>query len=186
MPEDKLSFVPQKKFESLSYKKGGPGFLFIITLIIFIASLGVYGGLFYYKNKISEDINNLASDLERSKEAFDVPLINQLKDVSDKIDSVQSLVERHIRPTFIFELLEKETLKTITFKSLSYDKNNEFSAEGTAPDYKSLALQADVLEKNPSVASVFFSGLSLGDEGKISFTVKVSLNPSFTTYKVTE
>ncbi len=190
MPEDKLSFVPQKKFEPLAYRQGGPGFLFIASLVVFLLSLVAYGGLLLYKNKVSNEINDLTSSLEKAREALELPVINQLKDVSDKIESTKVLVEKHVSPTAVFDLLEKDTLKKITLKSLDYRAAGkggvEISVNGSAPDYKTLAQQGDVFEREKGIIRVSFSGLNLGEKGMIEFTSKIILDPSFIIYKVAE
>ncbi|MCX6731836.1 MAG: hypothetical protein NTX55_02520, partial [Candidatus Parcubacteria bacterium] len=96
MPEDKLSFIPQKTFEPAFYKRRGPGILIIFSFLIFFLSISAYGALFLYKNSLSKEVNVLTDSLERARAAFELPLINEITQTSEKIDSSRKLLEQHV------------------------------------------------------------------------------------------
>jgi hypothetical protein len=188
MPEDKLSFIPQKKVEPTFYRGEGPGIVIIISFILFFVSVGSYGGLFLYKNSLQKNVDTLAQSLERAKAAFEISLINQISDTSQKINYSQNLLGSHTSVAPIFDFLEKDTLKSISFKSFKYsvDKDGVPSVllEGLAKSYTDLALQGDVFEKESVVKSAVFSGIGLGEKGIINFTVKLIFDPSIIIYKI--
>jgi hypothetical protein len=187
MPENKLSFIPQKKFEPALYKGRGLGFAIIISFLLFFISIGTYGGLWLYKNNLSGQTAVLADSLEKAKAAFDIPMINNLGQVSGKIDSSKKLLEQHISPLPILDTLAKDTLKTVRFKGFRYAASKAegtvITMEGSANDYSSLALQGDVFEKDKNIKSVSFSGLGLGEKGVVNFGVKLTLDPSMIIFK---
>jgi hypothetical protein len=189
MPEDKISFVPQSQLEPITYRRG-PGILFIACLLVLIVSLAVWGGLFIYKNKISEEENILASSLQRAKEAFQLPTINNLKDLSDQIEVAKNLLNKHISPSAVFDLLERSTVKKITFNLFTFDVNPTegmlVSLSGVAPDYKTLAQQSSVFEQEEGIIRAEFSNFRLSEEGEVEFSVKILLEPSFVNYKVSD
>lgn len=190
MPEDKLSFIPQKTIEPFFYKRRGLGIFAVFFFLIFLVSLLLYGGMFVYKNNLKKEVNNLAASLERAKAAFEISLINELNQLANKINVTKKLLETHITPAPLFDFLEKNTLKDIRFKSFKYSVDNSGNLivllEGVAKDYSSLALQGDVFEKEENIKEVSFSGLSLSDQGLVNFNVKLSLAPSFITYQTGE
>lgn len=190
MPEDKLSFIPQKNFTPTFYKGGGPGLVVIISLILFFISAGSYGALFLYKKSLQKDIGDLSQSLERAKAAFEISLINEMSQVSGKINHSKKLLEQHVSPSPVFDFFESNTLKNLRFKDFKYsidkDGTPAVSLDGVAESYSSLALQGNIFEKDKNVKSVSFSGIGLGEKGVINFTVKLSFDPSMIIYKTEE
>jgi hypothetical protein len=168
MPEDKLSFIPQKSLEPAFYKGRGPGIIFVFLFLLFLISISAYGALFLYKNSLSKEISALADSLEKAKAAFELSLINEVNQTSEKIDYSKKLLEQHISPLPIFDFLEKNTLKDIRFKDFKYsivkDGSLTVLLNGTAKSYSDLALQGDIFEKDKNIKSVLFSRLNLGEK----------------------
>jgi len=186
MLEDKLSFIPPKKTESSFYQNRGPGILIIISFLLFLVSVLLYGGFLLYKNKIKQEADTLNDSLVKAHAAFEFPLINELNKTSEEIGAVKSLLDQHVTPLPIFDLLEKDTLKSvrfITFKYLREKDSPTISLEGTAKDYTTLALQGEVFEKDQNIKDVSFSNLNLGERGTVNFRVKLTLDSSIISYK---
>ena len=188
MPEDKLSFIPQKTFEPAFYKRRGPGILIIFSFLLFFLSISAYGVLFLYKNSLNKELNVLTDSLERAKAAFELPLINEINQTSEKIDYSKKLLEQHVSLVPIFDFLGQNTLKDARFKSFKYsiakNENPTVSLEGLAKDYSTIAVQEDIFEKDKNIKSVLFSGLGLGEKGIINFSVKLTFDPSMLIYKI--
>jgi hypothetical protein len=188
MPEDKLSFIPQKTLEPAFYKRRGPGIIIVFSFLLFFISISAYGALFLYKNNLNKEINVLTDSLERAKAAFELSLINEVSQTSEKINYSKKLLEQHTSLVPVFDFLEKNTLKDISFKSFKYsiakNENPIVLLDGSAKNYSILALQGDIFEKDKNVKSVLFSGLGLGEKGMISFAVKLILDPSMFIFKI--
>jgi len=188
MPEDKLSFIPQKTFEPAFYKRRGPGIIIVFSFLLFFISISAYGALFLYKNSLNKEVNVLTDSLERAKAAFELSLINEVNQTSEKIDYSKKLLEQHVSLVSIFDFLEKNTLKDIRFKSFKYsivkDENPTVLLEGAAKNYSTIAVQENIFEKDKNIKGVLFSGLSLGEKGMINFAVKLIFDPSMLIYKV--
>jgi len=188
MPEDKLSFIPQKTFEPAFYKRRGPGIIIVFSFLLFFISISAYGALFLYKNSLDKEIGVLTDSLERAKAAFELPLINEINQTSEKIDYSKKLLEQHVSLAPIFDFLGQNTLKDARFKSFKYsiakNENPTVSLEGLAKDYSTIAVQEDIFEKDKNIKSVLFSGLGLGEKGIINFSVKLTFDPSMLIYKI--
>ena len=188
MPEDKLSFIPQKTFEPAFYKRRGPGIIIVFSFLLFFISISAYGALFLYKNSLNKEVNVLTDSLERAKAAFELSLINEVNQTSEKIDYSKKLLEQHTSLVPVFDFLEKNTLKDVRFKSFKYsiakNENPIVLLDGSAKNYSMLALQGDIFEKDKNIKNVLFSGLGLGEKGMINFTVKLILDPSMFIYKI--
>ncbi len=188
MLEDKLSFIPQKTFEPTFYKRRGPGIIIIFSFLLFFISISVYGALFLYKNSLNKEVSVLTESLERARAAFELPLINEVNQISEKIDYSKKLLEQHVSFVPILDLLERNTVKDIRFKGLKYsivqNENPTVLLEGSAKNYSTLAFQGDIFEKDKNIKGVLFSGLGLGEKGMINFTVKLILDPPMLIYKI--
>jgi hypothetical protein len=188
MPEDKLSFIPQKTFEPTFYKRRGPGIIIVFSFLLFFISISAYGALFLYKNSLNKELNILTESLERAKAGFELSLINEVNQTSEKINYSKKLLEQHVSSVPIFDFLEKNTLKDVRFKSFKYsiakNENPTVLLEGLSKNYSLLALQGDIFEKDKNIKSVLFSRLNLGEKGLINFTVKLILDPSMLIYKI--
>lgn len=186
MPEEKLSFIPKKTFTRPSYKAGGPGLLVIFAFLVFLISLVVAGGLFFYKSNLEKQVDLLIQSLERAKAAFEPSLISEMIQASVKIDSAKSLFAQHKTLIPILDLLSKNTLKNVRFNGFNYSGNEKepiVTLKGVAKDYTNLAVQAKVFEDEKNIKSVSFSDFSLGDKGIVNFSVKIVVAPSFLAYK---
>lgn len=188
MPEDKLSFIPQKAFEPSFYKRRGPGIIIVFSLILFFLSISAYGALFLYKNSLNKEIGVLTDSLERARAAFDLPLINEINQTSEKINYSKELLEQHVSAVPLFDFLEKNTLKDVRFRNLKYSvakgENPIVLLDGSAKNYSTLALQGDIFEKDKDIKGVLFSNLGLGERGMINFAVKLIFDPFMFIYKV--
>ena len=190
MPEDKLSFIPQKTFEPAFYKRRGPGIIIVFSFLLFFISISVYGALFLYKNSLDKEIKVLTDSLERAKAALELPLINEVNRTSEQIAYSKKLLEQHVSFAPVLDFLEKNTLKDVRFKGLKYEtapnKNPTVFLDGSARNYATLALQGDIFEKDKNIKEVVFSGLGLGERGMINFAVKLVLAPQMLIYKIGE
>lgn len=190
MPEDKLSFIPKKNnAQNPLYKSKGPGAFFAASFFAVLASVFLYGGVFLYKNNLNKQINMLNDSLLKIQSALQPEVIAELVKASQKITLSKSLLNSHWTLIPIFELLEKNTLKTVQFTDFKYnvDENGEpkIFLKGVAGGYVSLVLQAQAFKEDKNIKNAEFSGWALmdKDKGKVSFSVDMILNPSFLNYK---
>lgn len=177
MPENKISFIPKKNIDTPIYTKG-QGVFVSISFLIFLISALLFGGVFFYRNSLKNDIAELNDSVSRIKDALEPSLIAELIGMSDKINASETLLGQHKTLLPIFDFLENNTVKTVSFKNFRYtflkDNGAQISMDGLADSYTSLALQAEVFEKDKSIKSVNFSGLGLGEKGNINFVVNIA------------
>lgn len=187
MPEDKLSFIPKKTFATPVYKSRGPGLFLAFSFFALLISGAFYGGLFFYRNMLKKQVTDLSSSLERAKVAFELPLINELFTISEKINSSKTLLSQHRTLLPVFNLLEKLTLKDVRFKSFRFSFSKESGPlvlmDGQTKNYSTLASQGDIFGKDKNIKKVSFSNLNLGSKGMVNFTINLVLEQSFLNYK---
>lgn len=187
--EENLSFIPKRPNEpKLQFKVKGTGFFFVFSLIVFFVSVAIFGGLFFYRAILNNDIKKLANSFNNAKSVFDLNLISDIAKVSDKINFSKSILAKHTTPVPFFDFLESSTLPEVRFTKFDYSVSKEgeylVSLDGSARSYIALASQSKIFEKNSNFKNISFSGLSLGDKGLVNFKVQLSLTPEFLAYKI--
>jgi hypothetical protein len=191
----KTSFIPTKPIQPIS-KGGGLGvssgnFLNIITLIIFLISIVASGGVFVYKTLLQKADQKGIDQLEDAKQAFNIPLVNEADKLNNRIIAVKILLDNHLSPSKLFDLLEQHTLKTIQFNNLSIigesDGAFKISATGIASSYKGASgYEAIILqskEYSGFLQDVLFTGIQPTQLGGVSFTLDAKVDNGLIAYK---
>ncbi len=189
---ERTSFIPKKSFIKPIYRSRSFGILLNSSIVLFVVSMLVFGGIYLYKKSLSKHVALLADSLKKEQDAFDLPALAEIGKTAQKIDFAKKLLKNHIAPSPIFSFLEQATLENVRFSNFSYnrqksknkDKGTEISMDGLAKSYASLALQADEFQKNKNVENISVSNLSLGKGGVVKFHIVVVLSPSFVKYSI--
>lgn len=192
------SFIPKKPLVSnneapviVSRPMGLFNFLGILSVVIVIA---LYGGLFFYKNILLKNLNNLHISLKTSQESFEPETISDLQLFDKRMAVSKQVISGHVIFSPLFDLINELTLPSVQFtrfEQTSSADGREFivNMSGVAKDYRSIALQAQVLnsEKGKYFKDVVFSNLGLADEkdkkGYVKFEVSFSIDPTLLSYE---
>jgi len=187
---ERTSFIPKKSFVKPIYKSRGFGILLNSSIVLFVVSMLVFGGVYSYEKNLSKRVALLADSLGRERDAFDLPALAEIGKTAKKIEFAKKLLKNHVAPSPIFNFLERATLESVRFSNFSYtrqksgDEGTEVAMDGLAKSYASLALQADEFQKNKNVESISVSNLSLGKGGVVKFHIVIILSPNFVKYSI--
>ncbi len=203
---NKISFIPRKPISRKTRTVHRPMSLKIaLSFVVFLITIAAYGGMFFYKNNLNESLKNEQLKLSSAKQKLDPGnTIESAQKFQKKVTEIKKLLDSHIAPSVVFNLLQDITLKSVRFtsfqfsskKSTQINKNVKkqkqqtvFSVtlKGIAPNYSSVAYQSDVIKKeigskNGRINSFVLSGISLGKGGNVLFSLKLELVPSFLAY----
>lgn len=177
----KASFIPQAPVTSAPRQKqrGGHDFLFLVALVIFVASVTLAVGVFLYDQFLNRSAASKQSSLERAKSEFDPALIAQLSRLDDRMRAGDEILGAHSAPTSLFHLLEQLTLQTVSFSNLDFSAeesgNARISMQGLAKSVNSIALQADLLSKSGFVTNPIFSNINR-EIGGVRFNFTAHIN----------
>jgi hypothetical protein len=186
--QNQTSFIPRKSLVKESVDREKPiGIFLIISVFIFIISCLGAAGVFLYEKKLSGDIESKGKDLKKSQGAFDIETIESLKSLGQRIELSKMLINKHTIVSPIFDLLEKETLKSVRFKTFDYsvdEKGNvAITMGGEAKSYETLALQSSGFSKNKNIRENIFSDINLDEKGNVGFKVKLTIDPKIISYR---
>lgn len=187
----KTSFIPTKKTQPVG--KGGAlrgnkgvNFVNVIAIFVFVVTLLVAAGVFFYKFQLQNHITSQREELVQAQRAFDPDFINKATLLDNRIESVKKLLLNHKSPSQVFALLEQTTLQTVQFTSLEYstaeDGKISLSATGVANDFESVVLQSDSYGDTGYLRDILFSGLQNRDEG-VLFNLEGTVDSEFVLYR---
>ncbi len=187
-PQVAPSFIPKKPLTADGRAPGqGPGLLFLIALLVFIAAVTAAGGAFAYDQYLKRTIENKSGQLAVAEGAFDLPTIQDLIRTDARIKNAKTLLAKHVAPSALFSFLSTQTLINVQFTSFDYtlgaDGSSQVTLSGTADTFSTVALQSDQLGASKVLKDVIFSGITVDPQnGKVNFSVSATADPSLLLY----
>lgn len=192
MVDFKTSFIPKKKPSALKQREErlrgrGVGILGFISFVVFLVSLLIWGGLFFYQALLERNILDMSASIERVRQAIEPELIERLAETDLRLNTADILLDNHMIVSPVFRLLEDLTLSTVRFSSFGYSIDSEdvakISLVGEAQDYASLALQSDIFGDARVMEQPLFENLNINERGNVSFQFSTPISSSFILYK---
>jgi len=185
MPPDKLtSFIPKTIPDAQLRPRAAMGLLTFLGVILFLISIGLLGGVFFYKRIVAGEVEELRVSLKRLEADFEPTLLSEFIQTAETINAAKGLLSRHRAPTKVFEFLEANTLDDVRLGNFSLAlKEAKVTVAGIAESYTALALQATIFETNPAVKRVAFSNLGLTDKGGVTFSAALDFDPAVISFR---
>ena len=160
----------------------------LFSFLIFILSGALWGGLYAYKNYLNKNIAQLGKTIEKQKDSFEIPTVNEIIDFSEKISIAKNLLAGHKSFSNVLNFLQDFTMKDVRFNDLNYSfadsDEPSLALSGTTRSYGSLTAQIQSLEKYNQVKQVSVSGLSSDTTGGVKFNLKITLDPAIAAYAI--
>ena len=163
----------------ISNRKGA--FALFASLFLFIITLAGYGGL-YYLNKSQDDTQaQLVQQVQQKEDDLRPQVLDKIYSLRKKLKSITSIIRTHQFIANTFGLLERDTHPRVSFDSYSFSPNDRsIVLKGKADSYSVLARQITFFEGDQQINKVEFGGLSLDQDGRVSFNLTVYVLPTLT------
>ena len=189
-PKFTTSFIPKKQvaISSKGISSTAPVFSFttLLSAVIIIATVLFASGLFLFRLTLEKSIEGQYDTLEKVKESFEPTFISQATRLNKRITSSGKILDTHLAPSAIFELLEEFTLQTISFKTFEFSDNVDgkiiVKGGGEGDSFASVVLQSDEFGKSGYMRDVLFSDLQPNTSGNVNFTFEATLDPQLVLY----
>jgi hypothetical protein len=185
-PNVQGSFIPKQALTAAS-RGSGAGLFFLLALLVFVMSVVAAGGAFAYQQYLNGQITSKDKMLKTAEGAFDAGAIQDLVRMDARLTQARTLLQSHVSPSAIFAFLSTVTLQKVQFDSFDLSVNKDGSATmalgGSADSFSTVALQSDQLGSSKVLRDVVFSGITVGENGKVSFTVNATVDPSLILYR---
>lgn len=171
------SFMPKADMDSGSEEKKSFSIFSGLAVLLFILSMLSTGGLFAYKRMVRNDVDNLKLQLASAEQSIDRKTIDEIKAVDWKLKSITEVLNNHVTISKYFEMLQNSTVRDVRFDNLRYLANPGGDIEvvmgGRTKSFATIALQEDVLLRDPNSISIDFGNLrSDKQDGSVTFSLK--------------
>lgn len=185
-PVGQGSFIPKQSLAAASRGSGGMGLFFVLALLIFVMSLVAAGAAFGYERLLNGRIADKDQQLRLDEGAFNAGTIQDLVRIDKRLNQARTLLQKHVSPSAIFYFLSTITLERVQFDSMDYTLQTDGSASivltGSGDSFSSIALQSDQFGSSKVLRDVIFSGITVGDNGKVNFSVNATVDPQLISY----
>jgi len=196
-PKFQTSFIPKKPVTMTGQaRSSGMSLFLLLSIIIFLVSLGLGGYVFLEKNLLVQKINADQSTIETNKSGLvsDSITVESLVQLNSRINVANSLLAKHVAISPIFSFLQTATLKSVRFKNFTFSsasKNPDGSSKilvqmsGIAKDWETVASQADEFGKteySKIITEPKISNLGLNSDGSVSFLFSAYVSPDYIVY----
>lgn len=180
----KINLMPQKESGAAGGKPRMPFYSLIVFVFFAISSLaylGIYSYNAFFLKKQLGIIEKKSADIQ--EEISKSATAEELSAVANAIvkgKSVKSILSAHFYGSKIFELLEKLTIKSVSYSKFSEKISNDntviVSISGEADSYSALAKQLIIFKKSKEIKEIIFKEAAVGKNAKVLFSVVLSLD----------
>lgn len=168
-------------------KSGTISLVSLLSVIIFVVSIVLSGGVYFYQNLLAKQIVASQVSLEKAKGAFDPATITDLVRLDSRIEGAKELLAKHVAISPLFSVLEGVILKSVRFENLNLVTSDGGRAtlriKGQALNYSSVAFQSDEMAKIRFFKDQIFSDLNLDQGGNVSFNFSTSVDPNLISFE---
>ncbi|MBX4189999.1 hypothetical protein KW791_01755 [Candidatus Parcubacteria bacterium] len=148
-----------------------------VILCIIIALIS--GGLFWYRNSLSQKLANADQDLTALEGQRNKKGEENLLTLHRQIDLISQLLKNHLYWSIGFSKVESLLQSNVQFKSISSNVSDAtFAFRATANDYPTLAKQLAAFVADNSVKDVSLGGVTVLTNGKLDFSARIQFNPT--------
>lgn len=191
-PQIPTSFIPKRPVAAGSQPDRASntravGILSLVSGIVVIATIVSFGFVFFYERTLSTQKEKLEQSINDARNGVGTDFLAEMKRLNARISGVHTLLSRHIVVTPIFTALQQSTLRSVQYRSFTYQFMNDpvsrsqvvqVMLTGTAKNYATIALQSDAFAESKLIRNPVFSGLNIDEAGKgVGFTLTFDVSP---------
>jgi predicted glycoside hydrolase/deacetylase ChbG (UPF0249 family) len=178
------SFIPKKSVveEAAPRQESSVGLMTAFVVIVFLVTLVVGGGMFLWERASLAQLESSKKNLEQQKAKFQPEVIAQFQRIDTRMGVASELLAQHHSPLKFFSLIQSVVYKDVSFSNVSYarsEKEIKATFNGEAKDYQTIILQSDFLNTNKYIKEYLFTNLSPKENGRISFSLLLIVDPDF-------
>jgi len=183
MPEEyqkKESFIGGLSFSRLKSLEAVINIWVIISFVLIIAAVAAYLGLFFYRNNLIQEKNDLESQIYQIDGQRDLAMEANFINLEKGISDLKKVLENRMYPSYLFKMVEELTLPTVWFENMNADFSKAtLDLDVAADSYDTMAKQIVILENDFRIKEVNFSDVKLEKEGGVNSSFNIALDPVF-------
>jgi hypothetical protein len=163
--------------------------LFYFSIGLVLSILASYGVLYYFAKKASEEAAQIEEAIQKAMTPQILSLENQLKSFKEIIDDFSSLLTNHKSSSNFFGslksktgILEKDTHPKVSFSEMTFNvAENTVTLSGVTENLETIGQQVALFKNEKMVRGVKLSKADINKDGKIEFTLDISIAPELLT-----
>lgn len=132
----------------------------ITGITLFLIALLVWIGVLIYQQYLENEVDIKDQTLTREIQNLDRNVVDQLVEANRQFSSAVGLLNRHIAPSIIFEILEDITVQGLRYTSFSYEgsptDNALITLKGEAHNFSTVITQDSLFEESNLISSHSF------------------------------
>jgi hypothetical protein len=151
--------------------------LFAVSLICLLGM----GAAWWYLKSSAEGMKSNITERDQAllKKDSEKKIEDYLSLKGAKIDNFSPLISSHKKNFYAFYILESLTHPEVQFLDFSFTaKNDELRLSGTTKSFFSLGQQLLIFKNDTRIKQAKFSGISIGQNGNVSFSVLLDFDPN--------
>lgn len=149
-----------------------------IALILFVFVLAVFLILNNSVKNSQKVLKNTEENLAKEDTPEKAALKKEIAGYQKKINDFSGLINQHLANTEFFKFIERKTHPKVWFSQTGINsREGTISLSGETQSFTSLGQQLMILREEKFVKSAALTSVALGKEGKIPFTLLISLDP---------
>lgn len=190
------SFIPKKPVTEARapIPRGSVSFFSILAIVIFVISLVMFGGSYFYKVTLLKERDALTVRIADKTKTFDMEFLREVTTLDKRIKASNEVLAKHSLISPIFTRLEQLSLKTVQFTKFELSPSAANAAapvsvkmSGRAVNYAAIASESDVLagvgsSKNTFFLNPIFSNLNLDDRARVTFDLTFGVDSDLISY----
>jgi len=183
------TFIPKKPIVSASTSTSSGFNLFtVVGVLIFVISLVLAGGAYFYKDLLNKQIAISETALNSMVDKFEPTTIDVLVRTDIRLKTVSQLLDQHVAISPIFAQLQLDTAKIVRLQSFNFASNPDgtikLKIKGQARDFATIAFQADQLARQKEfMLNQLFSNFVVNQDSSVGFDFTADVDTNSITYK---
>jgi hypothetical protein len=167
-------------------RRGRLNLLSVVALICFFGALMLSVGVFVLKQSHEQLLESKKQELAAKRSFYKQDDIDAIRALDDRMNAAEYLLDGHISPTVLLDVLERTTQEEIQYRTFEFARrpsgNVSVSMQGVAPRFNTIARQAQRYADESIFRHVIFSGLDKPSPQFVSFNVDADITKSAIAY----
>lgn len=153
--------------------------IFYSSIILLLITILSY---FFFANSLKKSekvLTNLEERLAREKTTEEIALEKEVLSWQRKIEDFKKLMGEHLLASNFFSFLESNSHPQVFFSKIDLKpREGKVLLSGQTENFSQLWQQISILKSKKEIKELNLSNLSIGKEGKVDFSLDLSLEPT--------
>lgn len=150
-----------------------------MVLVLLILAFALYGGVLFYKNKLTQNLNIIEEKVTELDQKRDPEMEQIITGLNKQLGTLENLFKEHLYWSRLFGKIEELVVPRVYFSeaklTLTEDKVNVVLS-GNALTYTVLAQQMASFQDESLIKKIEISSISLSTEGGIDFDLAITFS----------